>query len=91
MAPGTSSAGQSDPGEHAELLVMTVESNRMSWAWSPVQTATIKRMALIALIGFIVSILLCIGEVIFERDWPRDTWKFPVMFAVVMALAAAGV
>jgi hypothetical protein len=43
------------------------------------------KMILIALLGFIVSILVCLGEMYYERDWPRHTWKYPILFAVLMA------
>jgi hypothetical protein len=47
-------------------------------------------MIILALIGFMVSILLCIAEAIYERDWPRETWKYAAMFAIALFAAAAG-
>lgn len=73
---------------HAGFVVITFESMRTAWAWTLREHARIKRMILIALLGFIVSILVCIGEVVWERDWPRETWKYAALWVLVMVAAA---
>ena len=37
---------------------------------------------------FLISTLFSITEACFERDWPRDTWKFPALFAILWLLVA---
>ncbi len=41
-------------------------------------------LLLIVLVSFVLSLLACIYEAIAERDWPRDTWPYPIMFLAVL-------
>lgn len=47
-------------------------------------------MVVFALAFWIITALICIGEVIYERDWPRETFKFFVMPSVLMVMVFAG-
>lgn len=46
-------------------------------------------MFLLAVAGFAISVLIALGEAYYERDWPRDTFKFVVMFGLVLIMFAA--
>ena len=46
-------------------------------------------MILIAIIGLLVSVFLACAEAAYERDWPRDTFKYVLAFIVVLILVFA--
>jgi hypothetical protein len=33
-------------------------------------------------LAFLVSLTICISEAYHERDWPRDSFRYPIIFAV---------
>ena len=39
-------------------------------------------LLLISAAAFVLSLLICMGEIFHERDWPRHTWCYPVIFGV---------
>ncbi len=40
----------------------------------------------IAMVLLILSLAISIGEAIAERDFPRDTWIWPVLFGALFIL-----
>jgi hypothetical protein len=52
-------------------------------------------MILLILVSFMalaLSLTICVSEIIHERDWPRDTGKYPLIFGfttLILICAAA--
>jgi hypothetical protein len=44
-------------------------------------------MILVVLGGLLISVLISIGEAVYERDWPRDTFKYVLLFGLILAAA----
>jgi Ca2+/Na+ antiporter len=44
-------------------------------------------MTLIAGCIFLVCVFISIAEVWYERDWPRETYRFVLYFGAITALA----
>lgn len=44
-------------------------------------------MVLVALFAFALSVVISIAEAVIEKDWPRDTFKFVVIFGVALLLS----
>jgi hypothetical protein len=40
----------------------------------------------IALMLLVISLLVVGAEIYYERDWPRDTWSYPVIFGLGLFL-----
>jgi hypothetical protein len=43
-------------------------------------------MLLASLAAFLISVVISIAEAGFERDWPRDTFKFVVIFGIILLI-----
>ena len=46
-------------------------------------------MVLVALALFCMSVVLSIGEAYFERDWPRDTFRYVLIFGVILLVSVS--
>jgi hypothetical protein len=42
---------------------------------------------MVVVIGFLflISCAISLGEAIIERDWPRETIRFPITFLIILA------
>lgn len=43
-------------------------------------------LIVIVALAFLASVCVAISEVIHEKDWPRETGKYPIIFAIITVL-----
>lgn len=44
---------------------------------------------MIAFALFAISVLISLGEVYYERDWPRETFRYVVIFGAILLFSFA--
>jgi hypothetical protein len=45
---------------------------------------------LVAILCLAISVLFSLAQAIMERDWPRETFKYVVIFGIILGVALSG-
>jgi hypothetical protein len=64
-------------------LPMAIWYQRYYECFSPV-------ILLVAILCLAISVLFSLAQAIMERDWPRETFKYVVIFGIILGVALSG-